>query len=164
MEVTLLEQHHPRGSIERLEVESRVLERRARRGQEANVVLIEQGPLVDARPDSGLAHEHAGVVHGIENFAVASADGKVLDQGVLCGVLSRNVRTVVRADDVQVVFLGRLVELLEHVDDGKVIRLHDADVLATGGVDAPVHGIAVAAIGLINDNDALVTTLVLAND
>ncbi len=164
VEVALLEQHHSRGCVERLEVEGRVLERRTWRGQKAHVMLIEQGLLVDARPDRGLAHEHAGVVHRIEDLAIAAADGEVLDQGVPHRILAGDVGAIVGTDDVEVVLLGRLVELLEHVDDGKVIGLNNADVLSAGNINALVHGVAVAAIGLIDNNDTLVTTLVLTDD
>ena len=71
---------------------------------------------------------------------------------------------VVGANDIQVVLFRRLVELLKHIDDGKVIGLDNAYVLSAGNVDALVHGVAVAAVGLVNDHDTLVAALIFADD
>ena len=164
MEVTLLEQHRPGSGVERLEIEGRVLERRTRGGEEAHVVLVEKGPLVDTRPDGRLAHEDTRVVHGVENLAIASTDGEVFYQGILGRILTGDMGAVVGADDIQVVLFRRLVELLKHIDDGKVIGLDNAYVLSAGNVDALVHGVAVAAVGLVNDHDTLVAALIFVDD
>ena len=55
-------------------------------------------------------------------------------------------------------------QLLERILEHKVIRLQNAHVLATRHLQAAVHRVAVAAIGLVNHLDALIACHVLAND
>ena len=55
-------------------------------------------------------------------------------------------------------------QLLERILEHKVIGLQNAHVLATRHLQAAIHRVAVAAVGLVNHLDARIACHVLAND
>ena len=55
-------------------------------------------------------------------------------------------------------------QLLERVLKHKVIGLQNANILATRHLKAAIHGVAIAAIGLVDHLDASIALHVLADD
>lgn len=64
------------------------------------------------------------------------------------------IMVIIGADDVGVVLLSEGKEFFEGIEVDIVIGFDNADVFAGGAGETLVHAVAVAGVGLVDDNDA----------
>ena len=76
----------------------------------------------------------------------------------------RPVQVKVALNDIGMLGVGLGNQLLKRILEHKVIGLQNAHVLATRHLQAAVHRVAVAAVGLVNHLDARISLHVLADD
>jgi len=145
------QQHGALGGEPHLQAEGRVLKRGARRRAEVDALALEELAAIEASPDGGRGRDDARHVGGVERLAVLEAVEVPED---LLVVLEMQV--VVAFHDVGVVLERRLRELLEHREVGVVVGLDDAHVAAARLLEAAVHGVTVARVGLRDDANARV--------
>lgn len=139
------------GEGKSLDIEAEVLVRGAGGREELDRIFKEEFAAINGGPDGRGELEEEVVAARVEDFA--SVFGR--DDGVFAAGFAFE-EIIIGFDNVGVMPGGELVEVLESVDVEIIVRLEDADVFTPGALDSLVHAVAIARIGLIDDDDARV--------
>ena len=127
-------------------------------GQEADVVLVQEVLAVEGRPNGRLGPEDRGVIDGgmgthLNELRGGQREVQVVPVGT-GGVGLGPIEPEVALQDLKVLPLGLTVHVLQGLGIKEVVRLEDGDVFALRGLKTLVHGVAVAAVGLVDDLEA----------
>ena len=150
------------GACPDLKGKTRILIRGTRRGKEPNLIVVEELAPIDSRPNGRFAVEDARAIDG----AIRGARHMLVDNPKQLTALAGRgpIQVKVALYHIGMLGIGLGDQLLERILKHKVIGLKDAHILTARHLQAAVHRVAVAAVGLVDHLDAGVTLHVLAND
>ena len=139
-----------------LEPEARILIRCARRLVITDVVELEKGAPVEARPRCQPCLEQGVSFLLVQHLAIHRCIVVNLDWRDIVLSLLALEQSEVRFDEIRMIGFRDFIKVLKHIFRNEIVWFHDADILSTAEVEPLIHRAAIAAVFFVHHADARV--------